>query len=84
MAIHKLFLKSYGYKLTILLAFLFRVSLIIFKTLLKKSTTNVTKGLYRQYGVSLCNKLQRELSSDRKKFKGKSEKKRNKCNKCIL
>ena len=33
----------------------------------QKSATSVTKVLYRQYGGSLCNRLQRHLSNDRKK-----------------
>ena len=36
-----------------------------------------------QYGASLRNKLQRDLSNDGKKLE-ESEKKRNKCNKGIL
>ena len=36
-----------------------------------------------QYGASLWNKLQRDLSNERKKSEV-SEKKRNKCNKGIL
>ena len=36
-----------------------------------------------QYGGSLCNELQPDLSNDRKKS-DVSEKKRNKCNKGIL
>ena len=37
-----------------------------------------------QYGASLLNKLQRDLSNDGKKSEESEKKKRNKCNKGIL
>ena len=50
----------------------------------EKSATTVTNVFDREYYDSLCNELQQDLSIGWKKFPGKAEKKRNKCNKCIL
>ena len=41
---------------------------------LKKSATSVTKAFYMQYGGSLCNRLQRDLSNGKKKIQGGSKK----------